>query len=175
MRKKRLIVYWLIPAKPERELFRELIRILAKSFGAARFEPHLTLGVAKGPQARKLSQSRRKVLPGVRAGPIRLRIRGVGFSSKFTKTVFVRFHPSPGLRRLALDVVGDAKSLRDPHLSLLYTKLPSWMKEELAPAIKLPLKHVVFDTLQAVRCPSPTETRAEVESWRGIASKRLSG
>ena len=43
MPKDTAIVYWLMPAKSERELFRQLIRILAKEFDAPHFEPHLTL------------------------------------------------------------------------------------------------------------------------------------
>jgi hypothetical protein len=49
--KKIVTIYWLIPANPERELFLELVRILAKQFGAPKFEPHLTLGRAKDRQS----------------------------------------------------------------------------------------------------------------------------
>jgi hypothetical protein len=169
IKKHTVIVYWLVPARPERELFRDLIRILAKPFDAPRFEPHLTIGRAK------TRQSPRQVLQRVKAAPIALRVRGVSFSSKFTKTLFVRFHRSRALQKLAIDLSRDATSLRDPHLSMLYKKLPPWVKRELAAALKLPLKQVAFDKLQAVHCPSPTDTRADVESWRVIASKQLSG
>jgi hypothetical protein len=179
--KKTVIVYWLIPATAERELFRDLIRILAKSFEAPQFFPHLTVCRAEDRQPRKNRGSRkrpespREVLRRVKGTPIRLRVRGVTFSPKFTKTLFLRFHSNAALEKLVVDLAGNAKSLRDPHLSLLYKKLPTWMKKELAAAIKLPLRQIVFDRLQAVRCPLPTKTRADVESWRTVATKRLSG
>lgn len=169
MRKKTVVVYWLIPARPEGELFRELIRILAKPFDAPQFEPHLTIVRAKD------RESARHVLRRVKAAPIRLRVADIGFSSKFTKTLFLRFHPNAALDKLIVDLGGNPKSLRDPHLSLLYKKLPSWVKRELAAAIKLPVRQIAFDSLQAVRCNVPVETRAGVESWRIIASRKLAG
>src|SRR4029077_6304517 len=41
--KKHATAYWLLPAKPERELLCDIIRILVKQFGAPNFEPHVTL------------------------------------------------------------------------------------------------------------------------------------
>jgi hypothetical protein len=166
--KKTVVVYWLIPAQPERELFRDLICILAKPFNAPQFEPHLT--ICRAPDR----ESSRKVLRRVKAAPIRLRVRGIGFSSQFTKTLFVRLHSDRALQKLIVELGGQAISLRDLHLSLLYKKLSPSLKKELASAIKLPLRQIVFDSLKAVRCPSPTETRADVETWRTIATKRLS-
>jgi 2'-5' RNA ligase len=167
--KKIVTIYWLIPANPERELFLELVRILAKQFGAPKFEPHLTLGRAKD------RQSARRVLRQIKAAPVRLRVRGIGFSSKFTKTLFVRFHSTKTLERLIADLGGNPKSLRDPHVSLIYKKLPARTKRELALVIKLPSREVVFNSVKAMHCISPTKTRAEVESWRTLASRRLRG
>jgi len=64
--KNRAIVYWLIPAAPKRELFRELVRILAKQFDGPRFEPHLTiLAVPEN------GKSPSKILRALKASPIR--------------------------------------------------------------------------------------------------------
>jgi 2'-5' RNA ligase len=167
--KKIVTIYWLIPANPERELFLELVRILAKQFGAPKFEPHLTLGRAKD------RESARRVLRQIKAAPVRLRVRGIGCSSKFTKTLFVRFHSTKTLERLIADLGGNPKSLRDPHVSLIYKKLPARTKRELALVIKLPSREVVFNSVKAMHCISPTETRAEVEAWRTLASRRLRG
>jgi hypothetical protein len=180
VKKAHAIAYWLIPAKDERELFRELIRILAREFDAPRFEPHLTLIAARQDRqprnnrgSRTLSESPKKVLLQLKASPIRLRVRGISFSSKFTKTLFVRFAPSKSLDKLVVDLAGVRKSVRDPHLSLLYKKTSILAERELASTIKLPFREVVFDSIKAVRCISPTETRADVESWRVIATKTL--
>src|SRR5256885_14691561 len=87
--KKTAIVYWLLLAKPQRDLFREIIRILGKELRAPKFEPHLTLFVAGGAR-----QEPDRVLRQIRSRPIRLRVRGVAYSPKFTKTLFLRFKRS---------------------------------------------------------------------------------
>jgi len=175
--KKRAIVYWLVPAKDKRELFCKIIRILYKQFDAANFEPHLT--ILSTSEDRQLP---RKVLPQISSAPIRLSIRGVGFSSQFTKTLFVRFKSSKPLRKLTVDLgratKSRAKSLRDPHVSLLYKDLRASgasVKKELASTIRLPFREVVFDSIKAVRCALPTRNRSDVEAWRVIATKSLSG
>ena len=169
VQRDRAIVYWLTPAKAERELFCEIVRILAKQLDAPRFEPHLTLCLA--PDRQSLS----KVLRRIKLSPIRLRVRGLSCSAEFTKTLFVRFKSSRALKELIVDLGGEAKSLRDPHVSLLYKRIPARLKKELTSTIKLPFREVVFDSIKAVRCASPTKTRADIESWRVIATKRLSG
>lgn len=166
--KKRVTVFWLIPAKPQRELFGKIIRILADEFGAPRFEPHLTLGLA--PEER----SPRNLLKRIQASPISLRIRGIAYSDKFTKTLFIRFENTPGLEKLVGDLGSNPKSLRDPHLSLIYRRLSEATKRELAATINLPFRDVLFDVIKAVNCVSPTETRQDVENWHVTATKRLS-
>jgi hypothetical protein len=172
--KRRVIAYWLIPATSERELFRKLIRILAREFDAPLFEPHLTLfATSENPTSPK------KILQNIDARPIRLRIRGIAFSPKYTKTLFVRFAPSKSLENIVADV-GDAVKAqvnvpRDPHVSLVYKKLPKRTKEELVSAMKFPLREVLFDSIKAVRSSSPTETAADVKAWRVVAARRLLG
>ena len=68
--KKTAIVYWLIPAKPKRELFSEIIRILARQLDAARFEPHLTVLAA-----RQDREPPGKILRQINVSPIRLKVR----------------------------------------------------------------------------------------------------
>ena len=69
----------------------------------------------------------------------------------------------------------DRKALRDPHLSLIYKKLPAAVKRELVTTIRLPFRSVTFNLIKAVECVSPTETARAVNSWRVIATKRLLG
>jgi 2'-5' RNA ligase len=170
--KKFATVYWLLPAKPERELFCDVVRILRKEFGAPNFEPHLTLFAVP-----KDRQSLKKTLQQIRAQPIRLKARGVAFSEKFTKTLYVRFKSSPALRKLVVNLgratKSRASSPKDPHVSLLYEKLPRSVKKELARVMRLPFRTVRFDTIAAVRCGLPSRTKADVESWKILAKKSL--
>jgi len=175
--KKIATVYWLLPAKPERDLLCDVVRILRKEFRAPDFEPHVTLFSTKSQGSRKLSASPKQVLRQISTRPIRLTTRGVGFSSEFTKTLFLRFESSPALRKLATDFGRASKSRartpNNPHLSLLYKKLPRATKKELATVMKLPFRSVVFDSIAIVRCASPSRTKADVEAWKILATKSL--
>jgi 2'-5' RNA ligase len=170
--KKTATVYWLLPAKPERELFCAIVRILRKEFRAPNFEPHITLF-----STTKDRQSPKNALRQISLRPIRLSARDVSFSSEFTKTLFVRFKSSDALRKLvaALSRAGKSatKAPSDPHVSLLYRKLPRATKKELAAVMKLPFRTVVFDSIAAARCASPSRTKTDVEAWKILAKKSL--
>jgi hypothetical protein len=161
-------MYWLIPTKTESELFREIIRILAKQFDEGVFMPHLTLCRAGD------AKNSGKTL-NVRTAPVCLRISGIGHSAKFTKALFVRFAASKSLHQLVSQLGGKPKGLSDPHVSLLYKKLPAGIRRDLAAVVKLPFRAVTFDSIIAMSCVSPTKTKRDVQSWRRIATKRLSG
>jgi 2'-5' RNA ligase len=170
--KKTAIVYWLLPAKPERELFCSVVRILRKAFNAPDFEPHLTLFVTA-----KDRPTPKQVLQQIRSRPIRLRARGVAHSRKFTKTLFVRFKPSPQLRKLTSDLAcaakSSAKAPKDPHVSLLYKKLPRAAKKELAAVMRLPFRNATFDSIAAVRLTLPVRTGSNVAKWKIVAKRSL--
>jgi hypothetical protein len=172
MRKATAIAYWLIPARPVRELFSEIIRILAEELDAPRFEPHLTVLVTPGSD-----QSARNLLRRIKAARIHLPVRDVGFSAKFSKTLFVRFESSDSFAELRNELrqgaKSRAKSWPDPHVSLIYKKLAPRAQSELASAIKFPFPGVVFDCIKAIRCSAPSQTRADVEAWKVIARKSL--
>ena len=169
--KKHALVYWLLPAKPERELFCSLIRILRRQFSAPNFEPHLTLFVTMS------GESPKRTLQKIRARPIRLSARGVAISEKFTKTLFVRFKSSPALRTLAKDLAravnSRAKPPTDPHVSLLYKKMPRASKKAMASVLRMPFRTVVFDSIAAVRLSLPVRNGADVAKWKIVARKSL--
>jgi len=172
MPKSIALVYWLIPTKQQRDFFSEAIRILSKQFNAPRFEPHLTIIVTP-----EIRLSPRKILKQIRTFPISLEVRGLGFSSKFTKTLFVRFTSNKSLAKLVVDLAREtrspAKSAHDPHVSLIYKKMPTSTKKQLASMIQLPFSTVLFDSIKAVRCALPTKTRSDVEAWHVVATKTL--
>jgi hypothetical protein len=170
--KDTVIAYWLMPARPEADLFAEMIRILADQLDAVPFEPHLSICVTPD------SKTTRKIVKQISVSPIRLRIEGVSFSSMFTKTLFVRFERNAALDALNTKLRRAARApqdiLRDPHVSLLYKDLPAPLKRELAATIRLPFSEVSFDTVKAIRCRSPMTVPADVTSWRTVAAKKLS-
>ena len=175
MHKHPVIAYWLVPARPERELFTDLIRILAREMKAPRFEPHMT--VFSTPTSRL---SPKKILAKIKAAPVHLHVRGIGVSSDYPKTLFVRLDSNRTFERFVGELRRATKTRgkmpADPHISLLYKKkLPAGARRELAKAVKLPFSHVVFKSITAVRLVTPVEKRADVEAWRVIATKSLSG
>jgi 2'-5' RNA ligase len=175
MRRRTAIAYWLIPAEPAHRYFRRLICDLACRHDAPVFEPHLTLHVAAcraDVAERALSEAARD------CERVRLKALGINHSGEFTKTLFVQFELSKKLRRLneiIRGAVGDSFRYElKPHLSLLYKKAPLSTRRLLARSIELPFSTVIFDSLKAVRCTAPTQSRADVEAWRVVAAKRMS-
>lgn len=170
--KKTATVYWLLPAKPQRDLFCNIVRILRKEFRAPSFEPHLTLFVAKN---NRLSLN--QTLKQIRARPVRLKSRGVAFSEKYTKTLYLRFSASPALRKLLLDLARATKTRpkrpADPHVSLLYKRMPRSAKKEMASVLCFPFQTVVFDSIAAVRLTLPVRNSADIRKWKILARKSL--
>jgi len=163
-----VIACWLLPAEPARAYFRETIHHLAAKYDAPVFEPHLTLAI--GPELTKAAES---TLAGLTSGPIELRDIGLSFSPTFTRTLFVRFVPSAALLHLRDSLGRDATEVFDPHLSLLYQKMPEAEQKRLAAEIKVPFSTVTFDRVAAIRCRLPVTTAADVAAWETIASRRF--
>src|SRR5581483_6835299 len=109
---------------------------------------------------------------------VRLNALAIKHSGEFTKTLFVQFELSKKLSRLneiIRSAAGDPFRYElKPHLSLLYKKAPLSTRLLQARSMELPFSTVIFDSLKAVRCVAPTQSRADVEAWRVVAAKRMS-
>src|SRR5688572_18174882 len=169
-----ILAYWLIPAEPARSHFASVISDLAARFDAPVFEPHLTVYATK-----MGTDDAGALLDQVVADcqTYSLRISGVGYSDKFTKTVFVQFHPDQALSRLSANF-REASSIKDEyqlnhHLSLIYKSMPPERKAEIANSVSLPFEEVRFDSVQAVISPAEIASREDVEAWRVIATRKL--
>jgi 2'-5' RNA ligase len=169
-----VIAYWLIPAEPARSFFQGAINDLARRYDAALFEPHVTVHVGSN----RADAAESAISQAARAcKPIKLKALEIGHSSEFIKTLFVQFALNTELRQLNEIIRNAARDSSHyelkPHLSLLYKKMPAVARRELAGSIKAPFSEVTFDALKAVRCISPTRTRADVEAWRVVAATEL--
>jgi 2'-5' RNA ligase len=171
-----VIAYWLIPAEPVRSFFQAVINDLAHQHDAPVFEPHVTVFVGAdraGAAERALSQVARERCPA------KLKTLQIDHSGEFIKTLFVQFALNTRLRQINETIRDAAKDSSryelKPHLSLLYKTMPPAARRELAAAITVPYSEVSFDAIKAVRCISPTRSRADVEVWRVVASTKLSG
>jgi hypothetical protein len=165
-----VLAYWLLPAPPAREFFRETIARLAAECDAPLFEPHLTFAV--GPDG--VTEAHR-ILAGPSAGLIELAAAGIHYTNKFTRTLFVQFESSAKLDRLrnSLGRVSRDPEPFLPHVSLLYKEMPGEKQAQFAATIQFPFKTVTFDAVQAMRCRVPVLTAADIAAWEVVSSFRL--
>ncbi|MEY2519051.1 MAG: hypothetical protein QOF24_810 [Verrucomicrobiota bacterium] len=157
-----------------RTYFATIINDLAAKFDGPTFEPHVTLYVTDA-----ANEYPRAVLEPVLKdrGPCRLSVRGLEYSDKFTKTVFVQFEPDTELARLSSDLRRASMVQNDyelnPHLSLIYKTMDHETKRKIANSISLPFASVVFDLVKAVISPAEIKSRRDVEAWRVVAEQQL--
>jgi 2'-5' RNA ligase len=169
-----ILTYWLTPAEPAHRYFTTVIRELAAQFDAPVFEPHVTVYVTKAEEENAGKILRRAV---ANRPPLRLLISGIGYSGKFTKTIFVQFRPNHELTALSESLRSASHSHRlyqlQPHLSLIYKTMPDQPKAGIARALVLPFDEIVFDSAKAVISPARLTSREDVEAWRVVAEQGL--
>jgi 2'-5' RNA ligase len=169
-----VIAYWLIPAEPARSFFQGAIDDLARRYDAPVFEPHVTVHVGVN-----CTDKVDGVLSNGARGCERivLQVLEVSGSSEFVKTLFVQFAVTTQLQQLNHSIRTAARDSSDyqlnPHLSLLYKRMSIQDRRLLTYSIEVPFPEVTFDSLKAVRCMSPTQSRADVEAWYVLAEKPL--
>jgi 2'-5' RNA ligase len=169
-----VIAYWLIPTEPAHSYFQRLINDFAQRYNAPHFEPHVTVHVGANSV---------DVVDGVLSKAaavceqIELQALEVSGSSEFMKTLFVQFAMSRQFAQLNQSIRTASQDSSEyqlnPHLSLLYKKISIQERRLLTHSIEVPFSEVVFNSLKAVRCISPTQSRADVEGWRVVAETSL--
>jgi 2'-5' RNA ligase len=164
-----------MPAEPARSFLERTIVELARRYNAPVFEPHMTVYV--GSDRVEAEEVIAKAVSGCRF--VQAKALKVCQSGEFIKTLFVQFALDRKLRQLnelIRDAAQDSSDYRlNPHLSLLYKKMSILARRQLAHSIRLPFSEVTFESIKAIRCASPTHNRADVEAWRVVAAKALSG
>ena len=171
MSRRIVIAYWIVPTEPARSYFQNVINDIAQRYDAPTFEPHVTVHVGADTVDDVLSKVVRD------CEQIVLQALEVSSSSEFIKTLFVQFAMNKRLQQVNESIRAAAQDSSEydvnPHLSLLYKRV--WIEDRclLARSIDVPFPEVAFDSLKAVRCISPTESRADVEAWRVLATQKL--
>jgi 2'-5' RNA ligase len=171
-----VIAYWLIPSEPAHSFFQQIITDLAGRCDGPVFEPHMTIhvGADRADAAQNALGGSARKCKSIRLTPL-----GIDQSDEFIKTLFVQFAMSAELRKInnvIREAANDSSQYElKPHLSLLYKKLDTAVRRELAASINVQFSEVAFDAIKAVRCVSPTQSRADVEAWHVVAAGSLSG
>ena len=174
MTRQIVIAYWLIPSEPAHSFFQRVINDLARRYDAPAFEPHVTIHVG----ADRADAAKHALGDAARQCKLMgLTPLGLDQSDEFIKTLFVQFAMNAELQQINGIIRQAANDLSQyevrPHLSLLYKNLAAASRRELAASISVPLSDVTFDTIKAVRSVSPTERRADVESWQTLVTNKL--
>ena len=125
--------------------------------------------------APECSRPPREVLSEVPSPDLVLVSREIDWSKKFTETLFVCFERNQTLLDL-VEVIrklsgGSEQYQIDPHLSLIYKKLPAKTKRALAEEIQLPFSEVRFKGIRAMYCKSSTKTAEDVREWKLLATQ----
>jgi 2'-5' RNA ligase len=169
------LCFWLMPCEAERAFFAGSIARLAKRFGAPEFAPHVTIHAAPhSPQ-----DPPEALIAAATAGtaPFALQPAGIGHSSRFTKTFFLEFEPSPLLTalhdRFRAGMARPSNYTLQPHLSLLYHRLEEAGRLHLVREFDAPARGIVFDAVAAVLAPDRIESAADVACWRVVARQKL--
>ena len=176
MTRQTVIAYWLIPSEPVQSFFQRIINDLARRYDAPVFEPHVTVhvGADQADAAENALGDAARECKRIGLTPL-----GIDQSDEFTRTLFVDFPVSAELRMIndmIREGANDSSQYElNPHLSLLYKNLAAPIRRELAASINVPFSEVTFDAIKAVRCVSPTKSRADVEVWHVVAAASLSG
>lgn len=151
-REVRSAAVFLTPATDDCRYAEGLIRELSAKLDAPLFEPHLTLcsGVTAepGPLIRAVAEAARGL------APLTLRVRRIGCTEEYFRTIFIEFEPDPVLAGLH-ERLGALLERRNgavflPHLSLLYREMPLADKEALARRLRLDRSVLRFDGLKVV-------------------------
>ena len=166
---------FLVPAADDFDHFSEVIRELSARFDVPPFEPHVTVYAGMFPDPALL----RDALPRACAGipPITLRVRGIGCTPDYFKTLFIEFEEDAPLRRL-YDRVKAACGLDTgyalfPHLSLLYAELPLREKEGLARRLTVDRATVRFDEAKVVAPLNIAAGWRDTLHWKTLSRVRL--
>jgi 2'-5' RNA ligase len=171
-----LLAYWLIPAEPQRSLFKQLIETLAAQHDAPVFAPHVTIFANESGGVDSPGRILEEAAGGI-SEPIILRVERVAFSEKYTKTLFVEFADSPQLSAISEAVQRLSSAPHEyelnPHLSLIYKHLGEAEKQALAQTITIPFSEIAFDEIKAITAPAQTKKRTDVEAWRVVHSRRV--
>ena len=154
-----------------------MVRSLATRFDAPIFEPHVTLYSGPLGSTDQPDKIIREAAQSV--SEIFLHVTGINHSEQFTKSLFIEFATNDALTKLSEALKRRSSQPIDyvlkPHLSLIYASLATETRQRLVNEFSVLSQVVRFDAVKAMVNAGPTRTRKDFETWRIVASARLTG
>ena len=167
---------WLTPGEPLRSKLRSIISQVAKSLDAIEFEPHVTVFCSPSTDAEAcalVDQIAKQF------GSIELVADRLDYTDHYTKTLFVQFKESTVLRQIFEIAVGctqrQSNYCLNPHLSLLYKKLPNASQRALCETLDVPMGNFWFDGIRIIETELPIEDAGPITRWRVVREAKLEG
>ena len=149
---------------------------MSEQFDAVEFEPHVTLHSAPSDdaEARAIVARISRQFP-----PIHLIPNGLEHTEIYTKTLFMQFDESIVARQMSeIATNGFSRPSNyqlNPHLSLLYKKLPRAKQQDLCRSLKVPTGAYRFDRIRILETEVPIEDAGPVRGWRTVCDAALNG
>ena len=160
--------FWLIPEKKAYTQLEGHIKTICQQYAATPFLPHVTLLVGEHQQNEDMVELGGRLADEVTAIPLKL--QKIDYSDFFFKTLFLQFAPHPSLTKLvqimqnAIQNHGEYQF--DPHLSLIYAKMPSKAQQSLAQSIQLDAGTFLFDRLSLATLNPKTHHWDDIAGWQ---------
>jgi 2'-5' RNA ligase len=165
---------WLTPCEPLRSTLRSIIRGLARKLDAVEFEPHLT--VFCGPSAESEARAVAHLI-AEQFSPVELTADRLDHTKHYTKTLFLQFQESSATLQRIFEIARGYSPKSDyvlnPHLSLLYKKLPEATQRELCETLEVPMGGYQFDRVRIVETELPIEDPGPVRRWRVVCDEAI--
>jgi hypothetical protein len=162
---------WLLPAPEDAGPLRRQIAALARQHGSAPFEPHLTL--APLPELPLPELGIRLQAAARQAAPLRVQIRGAGWSGAFFRALVLEAVLQPDLQALR-DAIAPGAGGWAPHVSLLYGEYESDVLARTAAALEIPAQ-IRFDALQWAAPAPPELDWRQIRRWQTGSRLALGG
>ena len=168
---------FLTPAPDDFASLARMITEISAKYDAPPFEPHVTLYSGLFPDPAAVGKGLTAAVSGT--PPLTLRVRGIGCTTDYFKTLFIEFEENALLRDLhdriqAACGVDSGHELR-PHLSLLYADLPLGDKQSLARRISPDRTEIRFDEVKLVTPLNVQEGWRDPMLWKTLSRVKLGG
>ncbi len=166
---------FLTPSDTDFNYTANLIRELCGKYDMPAFEPHVTVYSGALSDLDGLKQTVSTAVSGI--GSFSLRVREIGCSEEYFRSLFIEFEEDPVLRNIHETIKAgmgsDSGDELFPHLSLFYSAMPLRDKEALAKRVVMNRSLIHFDQTKIVTPRNREEGWRDTGQWQTLFRIRL--